>query len=126
MYDEFEGHTRYMQALINRLYGYDTDITDKTFTNRAIQELTDKGVYGYQNLIAAYSGVAVKLMKAIAKEGTVAEINSGKFISKYKLKAVSNVNTALAKLIDREIAYKSEKGYMIYERFMSIWLRRQP
>ena len=124
MYDEFEGHTRYMQALINRLYGYDTDITDKTFTNRAIQELTDEGVYGYQNLIAAYSGVAAKLMKA--KEGTVAEINSGKFISKYKLKAASSVNTALGKLIEREIAYKSAKGYMIYDRFMSIWLRRQP
>ena len=58
MYDEFEGHTWYMQALLNRLYGYGTDITDKTFTNRAIQELTDEGVYGYQNLIAAYSGVA--------------------------------------------------------------------
>ena len=126
MYDEFEGHTWYMQALLNRLYGYGTDVTDKTLINRAIQELTDEGVYGYQNLIAAYPGVAAKLMKAIAKEGIVTEINSGKFISKYKLKAASSINTALAKLIDKEIVYKDTQGYIIYDRFMSIWLRRQP
>ena len=77
-------------------------------------------------MIAAYPGVATKLMKAIAKEGIVTEINSGKFISKYKLKAASSINTALAKLIDKEIVYKDTQGYIIYDRFMSIWLRRQP
>lgn len=58
-----------MQALINRLYGYDTDIADKTFTNRAIQELTDEGVYGYQNLIAAYSGVAGQINESDSERG---------------------------------------------------------
>lgn len=126
LYNEFEGHTWYMQALLNRLYGYGKDVTDKACINRAICELTEEGVYGYENLLAAYAGVPAKLMKAIAKEGSVQEINSGRFITQYKLKAASSVNTALEKLIDKELVYKTAAGYIIYDRFMAIWLRKQP
>lgn len=126
MYNEFAGHTWYMQAILNRLYGYNEDIVKITAVQRAVEQLTDEGIYGYQNLISAYSGVAVKLMKAIAKEGAVSEINSGAFISKYSLRAASSVNTALKKLLDREIVYKTPDGYIIYDRFMSIWLKRLP
>lgn len=126
MYDEFEGHTWYIQALLNRLYGYGKRVTDVSLINKAIQELVNEGEYGYQNLISAYSSAAVKLMKAVAKEGTVKEINSGTFISKYSLHAASSVNTVLKKLIEKEIIYKSAQGYSVYDRFMTIWLKRQP
>jgi len=62
----------------------------------------------------------------LSKEGAVAQINSGEFISKYNLKAASSVKSSLDKLIDKELVYKSEKGYVIYDRFMSIWLQRLP
>ncbi len=126
MYDRFDGHTWYMQVLLNRLYGYNEDISDKTIIYRAVQELVDEGVYGYQLLLSASSGVDIKLMKAIAKEEIVKEINSGQFIHKYLLKAASSVNMAIKRLIDKEIVYKAPAGYMIYDRFMAIWLKRQP
>ncbi len=62
---------------------------------------------------------------AIAKEALVTEINSGKFISKYNLKAASSVNTSLAKLFNDELVCKTENGYIVYDRFMAIWLRQQ-
>lgn len=124
IYDEFEGHTWYIQVVLNRLYSYPGDIIPE-MVNQALNEIITENEYGYQNLLIAYATGAVRLMKAIAKERMVAEINAGAFIAKYRLKAASSVNTALRTLIRKEMVYKSDKGYMIYDRFMAIWLRRQ-
>lgn len=45
---------------------------------------------------------------------------------KYKLKATSSVNTALRSLINKEMVYKTQSGYIVYDRFFAIWLRQQP
>lgn len=124
IYDEFEGHTWYIQVVLNRLYSYPGDIIPE-MVNQALNEIITENEYGYQNLLIAYATGAVRLMKAIAKERMVGEINAGAFIAKYRLKAASSVNTALRTLIRKEMVYKSDKGYMIYDRFMAIWLRRQ-
>lgn len=126
LYSMFDGYTWYIQATLNRLYGYGESIVRNEQLFEAIDRLIAEYEYAYQNLISAYTPTAVKLLKAIAAEGRVAEINAGKFISKYNLKAASSVNTALSKLLKNEVVYKSEKGYIIYDRLMSIWLSRQP
>ena len=43
---------------------------------------------------------------------------------KYDLKAVSSVNTSLRILIDKEFILRQPDGYIVYDRFMSIWLSR--
>jgi AAA+ ATPase superfamily predicted ATPase len=125
IYDTFEGHTWYIQTILNRLYGY-AEIPDMAAVQRAIEQIVAENTYGYEHLLAAYPHVSVKLIKAIAKEGFVQTINSGEFIARHNLKAASSVNTALRKLIDKELIYKSPKGYMVYDRFMAIWLRSLP
>lgn len=78
--------------------------------------------YGYNK-----EELNVKLVnQAIAKEKIATAVNSGNFITKYKLKAASSVNVALKTLINKELVYKAAEGYTIYDRFMAIWLRRQP
>ena len=126
IYNDFEGHTWYLQAILNRIYSYDTSPADSVFVNKIIAELTEEGIFAYQNLIEAYTVNAIKLLKAISKEGYVAEINASSFLSKYDLGAASSVNTSLKRLLEREVIYKSEKGYIVYDRFMALWLRRQP
>lgn len=125
IYDEFEGHTWYIQALLNRLYGY-AENPDQEKVARAIREIVEENEYGYQNLLAAYTSGAIRLVKAIAKERVVPEINAGAFISKYRLKAASSVNTALRTLTKMEMVYRTENGYIVYDRFFAIWLRQQP
>jgi uncharacterized protein len=73
-------------------------------------------------LLNAYSGVQVSLLRAVAKEKVVVQINSGDFISKYGLKNSSSVSRALNKLMENELLYKSEKGYIVYGRFLGLWL----
>lgn len=110
--------------VLNRLYSYPGDIIPD-MVNQALSEIIAENEYGYQNLLAAYAAGAVRLIKAIAREGIVTEINAGTFIAKYRLKATSSINTALRTLSKKGMVYKSDKGYIVYDRFMAIWLRRQ-
>ena len=124
IYSDFEGHTWYIQAILNRLYGQKHKPDDASI-NAIIADIILETTYTFEKLLAAYPPNAIKLLKAIAKEKCVKEINSGNFIAKYKLKTASSVNTALKKLINKELVYKTPNGYIVYDRFMEIWLRQQ-
>ena len=125
LYDAFDGHTWYIQTLLNRLYGYAGN-PDIGMVDYAIGEVVAESTYTYENLLAAYPASNIRLLKAIAKAGCVREINSGDFITEYRLRAASSVNSALKRLIDRELVYNTADGYIVYDRFMAIWLRQQP
>lgn len=122
IYNQFEGHTWYIQSILNRLFEYRKPIDQPEVVFYAIRELLEENTYAYQELLNAYSGVQVNLLKAIAKEKLVKQINSGDFIAKYKLKNASSISRALKKLMDNELVYKSEKGYLVYDRFLGLWL----
>ena len=124
LYNQFEGHTWYIQCLLNRLYAYREEPTTE-LVNQAIREIVSENEYLYQNLISVYSAGAVRLLKAVAKEKIVPEINAGSFIAKYHLKAASSVNSSLTTLLNKEMLYKTEKGYIVYDRFLGIWLQQQ-
>ncbi|MDR1544419.1 MAG: ATP-binding protein [Prevotellaceae bacterium] len=124
VYSLFEGHTWYIQAILNRLYEYRKKI-DVPNVYCAINELLEENAYSYQELLKAYSEVQVNLLMAIAAEKIVQNITAGDFISKYHLKNASSISRALKKLTDNELVYKSEKGYTIYDRFFGLWLKRK-
>jgi DNA-binding transcriptional ArsR family regulator len=124
IYTKFEGHTWYVQAILNRLYEYRKNIDTLETVYYAVQEMLEENTYSYQELLNAYSDVQVNLLRAIAKEKLVKQINSGDFISKYRLKNSSSVSRALKKLTENELVYKSGKGYIVYDRFLGLWLEK--
>ena len=124
IYEKYDGHTWYVQCLLNRLYGYDRDV-DMELVAYATEQILSEYSYTYANLLKAYSSGQVRLLKAIAKEGCVKEVLAGDFISAYRLRAASSVSAALKKLLENELVYQTPCGYIIYDRFMSEWLRRQ-
>ena len=124
IYEKYEGHTWYVQCLLNRLYGYNRDV-DMELVSYATEQILSEYSYTYANLLKAYTPGQVRLLKAIAKEGSVKEVLSGDFISAYKLRAASSVSAALKKLQESELVYQTADGYIIYDRFMGEWLRRQ-
>lgn len=124
IYDKYEGHTWYVQCLLNRLYGYDRDV-DMELVAYATEQIMSEYSYTYANLLKTYTLGQVRLLKAIAKEGCVKEVLAGDFISAYRLRAASSVSAALKKLLENELVYQTADGYIIYDRFMGEWLRRQ-
>lgn len=124
LYLKFDGHTWHIQSILNRVYSYSVKL-DRDIIDMAIKEIVAESVYYYENIMSGYTINNVSLLRAIAKEGCVVEINSGSFIAKYNLKAASSVNTSLAKLLRDEMVYKSGEGYVVYDKFMNIWLSEQ-
>ena len=124
IYEKYEGHTWYVQCLLNRLYGYDRDV-DMELVSYATEQILAEYSYIYADLLKAYTSGQVRLLKAIAKEGCVKEVLAGDFISTYGLRAASSVSAAMKKLLENELVYQTADGYIIYDRFMGEWLRRQ-
>lgn len=126
MYKRFEGHTWYMQTLLNRLYERGEAVTEVNQVKQVLAGLIEENAPVYQNIIALLTDNQVALMLAVAREGRVAAPNSGGFIKRYGLKTPSSVNTALKSLLEKELIYKSADGYMVYDRFMALWLQSLP
>lgn len=124
VYEKFDGHTWYIQNLLNRLYGYDRDV-ETGLTEYATEQIVAESSYSYADLLKAYPAGQVRLLKAIANEKCVKEVLSGDFISKHNLHAASSVSSSLKKLLDNELVYQTAEGYIIYDRFMGEWLRSQ-
>lgn len=124
IYDKFDGHTWYIQNLLNRLYGYNRDVEMASITY-AMEQIVAEQSYSYADLLKAYPAGHMRLLKAIAQEGCVKEVLAGNFISKHKLRAASSVSSALKKLVANELVYQTTDGYIIYDRFMGEWLRNQ-
>ena len=124
VYDKFDGHTWYVQNVLNRLYGFGRD-AEMGLVDYAVRQIVAEQSYSYEGLLKAYSAGHVRLLKAIAREGRVREPLSGDFVGKYRLRAASSVSAALKKLVGNELVYQTAEGYIIYDRFMGEWLRNQ-
>ena len=125
IYDKYNGHTWYMQAILNRLYGYNRNV-DSELVAYATEQIIAEYSYSYADLLRSYTAGNIKLLKAIAQEGYVKEVLAGDFITKYKLRAASSVSSSLKKLLNNELVYLTDQGYIIYDRFMGEWLSNQP
>ena len=124
LYDLFEGHTWYIQGVLNRLYDNCLHVKSMESVNREIVHLVDSRSPQYESLSQFLSSNQFNLLKAIASEGVVAEPMGGKFIRQHNMATASIVQSALRGLMDKEIVYRTPRGYIIYDRFMSIWLKR--
>lgn len=125
IYDKYNGHTWYIQAILNRLYGYNANV-EASMVGLSTSEIISEYSYSYADLLKSYSTGNIKLLKAIASEGCVKEVLAGNFITQYRLRAASSVSSSLKKLLENELVYLTDNGYIIYDRFMGEWLRSLP
>ena len=124
LYDRFEGHTWYIQSVLNRLYDTCLHVKSIADVNRETVHLVDSRSPQYESLAQFLSSNQFNLLKAIASEGVVKEPTGGRFIRQHNLASASMVQSALRGLLEKEMVYRMPGGYIVYDRFMSIWLQR--
>lgn len=124
LYDRFDGHTWYIQSVLNRLYANYTHVRDIDAVNREIALLVESKSSQYESLAQFLSSNQFNLLKAIASDGLADKPTGGQFIRKHNLASASVVQSALRGLTDKEFVYRTPQGYIVYDRFMSIWLQR--
>ena len=62
-------------------------------------------------------------MRAVARERVVKAPQSADFIARHGLRATSSVKTSLDMLVDKELLYRGDEGYIVYDRLFAEYLR---
>ena len=124
IYKMVEGHTWYMQYILNKLYEISPEEITKTDICKCISKIIETETENYQRIYNFLTINQAQLLIAVAKEHEVPAITANAFIKKHNLKGASSINKALEQLIDKELVFRTENGYRAYDRFMEIWLRQ--
>lgn len=124
IYNLFDGHTWYVQCIMNRLYETEEIVDCIEQVNAALLSILQGREPQFESMVQFFTENQFILLKAIAREGIVAQPTSGKFIKEHNLSGASSAKAALKVLEEKELVYRTDKGYVIYDRFMDLWLKR--
>ena len=124
IYQRFDGYTWYLQAILNRLYEQGKKVeTDKQAVDAILFHVNALAPH-YQMLTSFLTDNQFSLLKAIARAELVEQPLSNEFIKRFELPSTSSVKSALSVLVDKDLVYQTNKGYIIYDRFLGLWLKR--
>ena len=124
VYDTFDGHTWYVQTLLNALYMTPAKQVGDGDVRQATGAILDENTYTYQHLFSLLSSNQRILLKAIAREGCVEQPTAGSFLSRHGFKNGSCVSRAASSMLASEYLYKTPSGLTVYDRFFALWLAR--
>lgn len=123
LYRRFDGITWYLQIVLNRLWEYGKGVAADETVESAIAELVETRDFEYHDLLVSQSETGSRLLRGIAAEGPVEAPQSADFLAKCGGLAASSAASALDTLLSRDLVYRTERGYVVYDRFFGIWLK---
>jgi len=125
IYNKMFGHTWYIQVILNKLFTDNKQQYAQIDADTTIDRLLKEENAIYKTYCELITKGQLRLLKAIAAEGKVAEPYESRFMQRYNLTAPSSVKLALKALINKSLVLKDEDGkYFVYDRFFSLWLER--
>ncbi len=124
LYRRFDGITWYVQSVLNRIWQKGAGFKTRRDTDEAVKSLVDNRNLVFFDLFRSQSEASRALLRAVAAENVVSAPTGKAFLSGHSLGAASTVASAIENLVGRELLYKSENGYMVYDRLFGIWLKR--
>lgn len=119
-----ETHTYYTQVICNQAFyksGAKTNYNDAVNITTNYIEIRKMDYFSIYGLLPENQK---KTIKAIAKEGIVSQPSAIDFLMKHKLPSSSSTLQAIHALIDKEMIYRSNKGYVVYDVFFRRFLER--
>ena len=123
LYARYDGITWYLQAILNKIWEYGEDLQDFGQVLKAEADLCEERALVYRDLYVAQNASSKLVLRAIAERRVVAEPNSADFLSMPGLPGASTVRAALKDLDGKDIIYRSEAGWIVYDRLFGEWLR---
>lgn len=124
LYSLFDGYTWYLQSVLNRLYETERHITDFQQVREALLSILKDKSSQYEMVMTFLTDNQRNLLKAIAKDSCVAQLQANDFIRKHELPSASSIKKALSVLKDKDLVYQTPKGYIVYDRFLDLWMKR--
>ena len=127
LYAQFEGVTFYLQKVMNVLFMRTDEGGHCTLSELqpAIDYIVDFTHLTYEDLMYQLPEKQSLVLKAIAEEGKVVQVTSGKFAKRYGLVSPSAVKSAVNALLDKDLITQDKGVYQVYDKFLEIWLKRE-
>ena len=124
MYDVLEGHTWYIQRLLNEIYGSlpKGETAEISHLDEAMQLILKLDRRSYEETLQQLTNPQKLLMIAIAKDIKAKEITSSEFVQRHGLKSSSSVQSAAKALYESEAILRDGDKYFITNRFFGFWL----
>ena len=124
IYSRVSGYTWYMQYMLNRLFEKQPKEVTEADVMDCLNYIVLREEDDYRKLYSLLTNNQAQVLRAIAKERVVEAPTATAFLKKYNLPAMSSVKRVIDFLKEKEYIYPAKEGYIIYDRFMAIWLQR--
>ena len=126
IYDMFNGHTFYVQRLCNESFSYTVDggVCDRAIVDYSLANILESYATLFRKTLSEMPVKQKELFYAIAQEGRARGVTSGAFVKKHSLSSTSSVQSALGKLLEKQLITQEEDCYLVVDRFFAIWLQR--
>ncbi len=123
-YDLFSGYTFYIQKCFNEAFANTVanEHCTKEIVETAIKDMV--GLYDtiFREILSNTPEKQKELLYAIAKEGSARQIQSGDFIKKYSLTSSSSVQSAVKKLLERDLIVEQNRVYSLSDKLFEMWI----
>lgn len=124
VYDLFKGHTYYIQKTFNEAFADTQEGEECTLEKlrHTIYYLIDCNTTIFKEILSNIPEKQKELLYAIAKEIEVQQINSSRFIKRHNLSSASSVQSAIKKLLEKEIVTEINKTFSVTDKLFALWI----
>jgi len=124
VYRLFKGHTYYIQKTFNEAFADTQQGKECTLDNlkNTIDNLIENNATIFKEILSNIPEKQKELLYAIAKEGEAEQITASVFIKRHNLTSASSVQSAIKKLLDKDIVTEINKTYSVTDKLFAMWI----
>lgn len=126
VYNLFKGHTYYVQKTFNEAFADTPEGEECTLETlrAAIDNMIASNDTIFREILSNIPEKQKELLYAIAKEGEAERITSAAFIKRHSLASASSVQSAMKKLLEKDIITEINKVFSVTDKLFAMWINR--
>lgn len=126
VYNLFKGHTYYVQKTFNEAFADTPEGEECTLETlrAAIDNMIASNDTIFREILSNIPEKQKELLYAIAKDGEAERITSAAFIKRHSLASASSVQSAMKKLLEKDIITEINKVFSVTDKLFAMWMNR--
>ncbi len=126
VYRLFKGHTYYIQKTFNEAFADTPENEECTLTviQTAIDHMMEANDTIFREILSNIPEKQKELLYAIARDGEVERITSTDFIKRHRLSSASSVQSAVKKLLEKDVITEINKVFAVTDKLFALWINK--
>lgn len=126
VYRLFKGHTYYIQKTFNEAFADTPEGEECTLVTlrTAIDNMIASNDTIFREILSNIPEKQKELLYAIAKDGEAERITSAAFIKRHSLTSASSVQSAVKKLLEKDIITEIDNFFAVTDKLFAMWINK--